>query len=858
MSGRVLTNLSGFQNRTLTGLSNIDTAETDIADIKTKYDFDASVSTGNLLIGNSVGNYTTNRLTAGNNITITNGDGTISIASSFVEINAGTNLNKTTDINGTSLNLDAVIGGMTSINAFSLVTNISSAGNQFLLKDNSVGGFADGTFLTANASGLIVPTTQVSINTAVMATIFAGTNITKTTNTIIGGGVTTTFNLDSALTGMTNINGFTISNDISSAGSQFLVKDNSVGGFANGTFLTANASGLIVPTTQATINTAVQATILGGTNISKTESSGNISLNLDAVITGITSINGYNANVLTLNNSNQQFIVKDTSKSFVFDDIVGIDSNNKLTPILTRNGLNSGNGYLEIATNPTIETPTFTIKNSTSNCVLSIVSGNSTAYESKLFFTNNGAERARMVYSSSNNKWDCLTKAGAIHFKAYQDTNDGTSRLLLDNGIFQLQAGSSSVSLTDIITGDLTKVEIKKPIDMNDNQINFQTDNTNHFIKMNNGTDFNGLEYAGGGSGSQVAHYFKSTNGSGTDLMKLYEAKIEILRPLFMNSTTSNDRPIYLHTNDAFYVRYKNDSTAPAINGTDLGGFSGVRLSNTNTQSTNKVNLQTFGVSPRTADAKGSVEVYNKLSVIRNSAVLQQDANDTFTVRNTTFCKAIIHSDSGDCELALKCGSSNNDQAVIKRFTNDQFLISNVGEIKTSATNHNFFNSSTLRLAFQSDTNLVVYNGSTVKFASNDGQNAHSSRDYKKNINDLVESESINIIKNINPVSFEYIEQYWDEHDQADSDNCNIRKGFIWEDMKPILPQTTRTINSNNAEEETTKTLDMKMVVPDLTKTVQYLLNKVETLDSTISTLQEQLLTQSNLISNLQSQLNSN
>ncbi len=937
MSGRVLTNLAGFQNRTLTGLSSIDTAETDITDIKTKYAFDSNVSTGNLLIGNSVGNYTTNRLTAGDNITITNGDGTISIASSSVEINAGTNLNKTTDINGTSLNLDAVIGGMTSINAFSLVTNISSAGNQFLLKDNSVGGFANGTFLTANASGLIVPTTQATINIAVQATLTGGTNITKTTQSVIGGGQTSTFNLDSALTGMTNINGFTISNDISSAGSQFLVKDNSVGGFANGTFLTANASGLIVPTTQATINTAVQATILGGTNITKTESSGNISLNLDNVLTSITTINGYGFN-LTTNSTVNQFLLKDTTVgSFSSGDLLTVNSNNKIdniTPTVLLNNITASNGLtkssnnnnISISTQPTINISDsggggFTIENSSGTALVKITS--SSGGQPKLQYFQGTDLRANQQYDNANTKFDFAVNTGALHLKAYSNTQGGTGRITLDSEIVKLQAGNSSTTAQDILTCSLTQLKIYKLFDINSQVLQFKandgshtirysstnmdglliegygntslpfcriesanadqvimdyfpdkmkmykslymnsnyiymTGNEFHYIKFN-GSGMDGIEVAGYGSnGSLEVPVFRIKRTSGDTLFEAKQKCIEMYKPLYMNSTSSSNRPIYLHTNEAFYVRYKNDSTAPAINGTDLGGFSGVRLSNTNTQSTNKVNLQTFGVSPRTADAKGSVEVYNKLSVIRNSAVLQQDANDTFTVRNTTFCKAIIHSDSGDCELALKCGSDNSNQTVIKRKTNDQFSISNVGEIKTSATNHNFFNSSTLRLAFQSDTNLVVYNGSTVKFASNDGQNAHSSRDYKKNINDLVESESINIIKNINPVSFEYIEQYWDEHDQADSDNCNIRKGFIWEDMKPILPQTTRTINSNNAEEETTKTLDMKMVVPDLTKTVQYLLNKVETLDSTISTLQEQLLTQSNLISNLQSQLNSN
>ena len=57
MSGRILTNLAGFQNRTLTGLSSINTAETDIEEIKTKYDFGATVDFRNFLVGDANGNY---------------------------------------------------------------------------------------------------------------------------------------------------------------------------------------------------------------------------------------------------------------------------------------------------------------------------------------------------------------------------------------------------------------------------------------------------------------------------------------------------------------------------------------------------------------------------------------------------------------------------------------------------------------------------------------------------------------------------------------------------------------------------------------------------------------------------------
>ena len=230
--------------------------------------------------------------------------------------------------------------------------------------------------------------------------------------------------------------------------------------------------------------------------------------------------------------------------------------------------------------------------------------------------------------------------------------------------------------------------------------------------------------------------------------------------------------------------------------------------------------------------------------ILDNNTNFPLSENDAFTIRKDGLCNLLIRSFSNSAKIKLQ--ASNNYGASIE-FTGSQFRIETVNqELKTVASHHNFYNGSSLRLAFQSDTNLVVYNGSTVKFASNDSQNAHSSRDYKKNINDLVESESINVIRNINPVSFEYLEQYWDEHDRCNACNCDLRKGFIWEDTQPILPQATRTINMNNPDEPTTKTLDLKMVIPDLTKTVQYLLNEVET-------LKQQVITQTTLISNLQS-----
>ena len=656
-----------------------------------------------------------------------------------------------------------------------------------------------------------------------------------------------------------------------------------------------------------------------------------------ANLTNILKINTYDANVLELNNNNQQYLIKDTGKNFVNNDILSVDINNKISPItptdiisnivagtnLNRNvntinlnttltGITNINSTtiatkLDISAHPTIDTlggvlkllkPTKTnpdgsiniynrdfeiltdLQNNDNNGVLvfralkpipalpdydilsmgSFSGSNQIRANTKMiiqplvddytddeFMLNikSFVDKSCKVCIQSDIVNTFVSKETSLIFKNHfiqadiglnvnnklylhhPSTNTNQSRV----EFFLGSAIKDSNSLIFELTPNLANMY--KPLYMNDNQINFQTNNTNHFIKMNNGTDFNGLEYAGGGSGSQVAHYFKSTNGSGTDLMKMYEAKVEILRPLYMNSTTTNDRPIYLHYNTDFFIKYQNSSGQNVV---ECKGYNGVHLGST---AANNVNLKV---------QQDRVEIGGYAGVIQdNRTNIPLTQNDTLIVRNEGLATLRVRSFTNNATFLLQSG--NNYNASIT-YTGSQFRIETVGqEFRTDASNHNFYNSSTLRLAFQSDTNLVVYDGSTVKFASNDSKNAHSSIQYKKNINDLVESESINIIKNINPVSFEYLEKYWDKHDQCNSCNCNVRKGFIWEDTKPILPQACRTINMDNPDEETTYTLDVREVIPDLVKVNQYLLNE-------ISTLKEQLITQSTLISNLQSQIN--
>ena len=186
------------------------------------------------------------------------------------------------------------------------------------------------------------------------------------------------------------------------------------------------------------------------------------------------------------------------------------------------------------------------------------------------------------------------------------------------------------------------------------------------------------------------------------------------------------------------------------------------------------------------------------------------------------------------------------------------FIFSAGGDYNTTNGGDFQTENSVGRMVFQADRNLVVYRyapnnnlntglGNGVAWAS--GSSNNSSREYKKNITDLVEIESINIIKNLNPVSFEYKEGYWDETDCCNACDCNVRKGFIWEDTKPILPQACGIIKHQQNSEDHTKMLYKEEIIADLVKVNQYLLSQLETLS-------QQLSTQATLISDLQSKIN--
>ena len=786
------------------------------------------------------------------------------------------------------------------------VNFITNTSEELTFNDNDL-------FLASSPDGdNIKYLTGLTIKQGTNNSLIAGNNINFTINNN-----NRVINVKDVITSLTSINGFTFVTNISSSASQFLLKDNSVGGFANGTFLTTNANGLIAPKTEASVITTVQSKILAGANIVRSLGlNGTLTLALSNALINMASVNGYVFNTTTDSTVNQ-FLLKDTSVgAFASGDLLTINSSNKVDNITTTqllnnltvsNGLTKSNNAISISTSPTINiiNAGMTLKNLSGNALLKIQAGTSASYSPSVELIQDGEIRTYLKYDKSNNKFYILAPTGVIELLAYGGTgqiniNNQNVEIKIDNSIklkvqstqvdintdldmngndlvnvvqinadndatgsitfngngttkiqantsLKLQSGSNSGSgATDIVVVSTSGVVYSRRIAMNQQPINlYSLSNTDHQISYSASSDggtgaMNGIIIRGFGNNLPFFRLQETATGSaGLTVADFYKDKIRFLKPLLMSGNLINFQTTNANNLDREnFIQFKE---ADGMNGILVKAF-GI---NATAPASRKVMFRVECSDPNVSQpiildvGPRQVEVYKRLSVIKDTSTLDNDSGDIFTVRNTGFTKALIHSTNNACQLAFKTGSIN---ATLNYATGGQFTLVTQNTIS--------LNNAACRVAMQTDNNLVVYTSSgVVKFASNDGQNAHSSRDYKKNINDLVESDSINIIKNINPVSFEYIEKYWDKHDKCNACNCDIRKGFIWEDIKPILPQTARTINMDNLDEPTTKTLDLKMVIPDLTKTVQYLLKE-------ITTLKEELLTQSNLISNLQSQIN--
>ena len=715
---------------------------------------------------------------------------------------------------------------------------------------------------------------------------------------------------------------------------QFLIKDTNKS-FSSGNFLGVDSSYKITP-----IN------ILVGNNITKATNSttNDITLNLNAILTLLTSINGYGFNTSTTATVNQ-FLLKDTSVgSFSNGDLLNINSSGKvdnITPTQLLNNLTVSNGLIKstnaisISTSPTINiiNAGMTLKNLSGtnggNALLKIQAGTSASFSPQIELIQDGEIRTYLQYDKSNNKFYILAPTGVIELIAY----GGTGRININNQNVEIKIDNNI-----IVKVQSTQVDINKNLFMNGNLISFQSNNTSHFIQYSN-TDMNGVEIAGFGSSVVGSPLFRVKSSSGSDpiVLECERDRIEVKKPIYMNGNLINFQTT--NTNRLNFIQFKE---ADGMNGILVKGF-GINSSTPSVRrALFRVETSDTGVSqPILLDVfPERVDVFKKLSVIKDTSTLQNDPNDIFTVRNAGFVKAILHSDSNNCELAFKTGTH---QALLKYFTSKFFQVItpdggefsiNIGAhkqmyFKKESTNY----TSVLSSGSGSNGNCILYltadtdntvesanphidiqqDGALVRFiiGIRDAQNrsyinaalntdlsiqqsgtdrikVHSSGvtvygTFTNNSDDRIKfgetslNNALTTIKKLNPVSYRMTYGL----NIPDSPDLPIQWGFVAQELYNTVPEMKFAVAFNKTMErnfvdgdldgdcvediydEYTTSQGVLKQYPEIcsidynsfttlnVKAIQELLLRVETLE-------EQLVTQSNLISNLQSQINNN
>jgi len=188
---------------------------------------------------------------------------------------AGTNLNKV----GLTINLDEDLINLETINTFKIGLTTNNTDNQFLVKSIE---YSDGDILQVDSNNKL---NKITVDT-ILGNIVAGTNLTKTNNTI---------NLDSNLTNLSLINTFKIGLSAIDNGST-LLRNSEV--LSNGDYLQINSDGYVVGVSlienkNAILGSDNTAGVIAGSNISKTVdvTNGDITLNsVNTTYTGGTNI----------------------------------------------------------------------------------------------------------------------------------------------------------------------------------------------------------------------------------------------------------------------------------------------------------------------------------------------------------------------------------------------------------------------------------------------------------------------------------------------------------------------------------------------------------------------------------------
>lgn len=455
----------------------------------------------------------------------------------------------------------------------------------------------------------------------------------------------------------------------------------------------------------------------------------------------------------------------------------------------------------------------------------------------------------------SNNSVLNLYDNGVKFYKKIQ-WYDGTSEkgyARFADGNFEIQSNGCDLVLgkrgstsSKTIAISNSEINMYEPLRMNQNIIYLREGtNNNHYIKFDDSTGINGVEISGYGISSQRVFRLVSKGGGG-ELFNAYNNKINMYKPLYMNSTTApgEDRPIYLHNDENFYIKYNNDSSAEYPNGpnvTEIKGFEGVHLgSSTNTSMNLKVERDRVYIT--------KMQVVDYIN-LENNPIRLRGFNDPSQIIGYAH-----HNENG------------------KNVTIDGWIIRG-------------WNGSRLSSCMGSDPNLSqthaawFISNSQPRFGGPYGYDNYSDDRIKFEENTI--TDGLSTIMKLNPVLYKKCKNIGD----TDLSTMKIESGFVAQEVYNNVPEMRHLVDfdkslsrnfvdgdlngncvtdiyskktdSDGVTEEKPEvcTICYDEMIPFTVKAIQELNALVNTLQSTVNNLNQQIETQNTIISELQSKI---
>ena len=194
--------------------------------------------------------------------------------------------------------------------------------------------------------------------------------------------------------------------------------------------------------------------------------------------------------------------------------------------------------------------------------------------------------------------------------------------------------------------------------------------------------------------------------------------------------------------------------------------------------------------------------------------VLDGSAFTAMIVKSTSGTQEGVIANLGDAGLRF-------DVAGSATASNNKILF------QTGTTNSNF--NTTLRMCISSNGSIGTTDGGTNIFNASDAR-------LKQNINSL--SDSLNIINNLNPVSFNWVDNF------SESEKDKTLYGFIAQEVQDVFPDAIEDFSAGDDIElngetiENPLTVREKFIIPVLVKAMQEQQDIIDNLKTRIETLE--------------------